>query len=572
KNCANISYFERGIYMVYSNNVTVYNVSLFMNTAGTAYGIALNYTSNSNLTEINSSQNDCGVYLYYSQSNILTNITANLNSQQGIYLIYSSQGNILTNITANSNSQQGIYIYTGSGNTSITYATVSSNGNMGISLWQTSSNRLTNITATENAGYDLFVAGTLDSHCSNTVSNFTGSGNRPIKYYNSSVSLSNEVLAELELCNADNSNITNVTIIGSASIKNNGMYLAMTDNSNLTGVNSSYRYMGIDLSFSSNNSFTNATLNYNSQYGILIQYDSDYNNITGSRLQGNTNSGIYLGESGSYDPEYNRIWNNYLNNTLNVQIVTGITNANYFNVSKNCSSGTNIIGGPCIGGNYWTDPVGGNFSDGCIDTSPADGICDSEYNLSVGSSAAYDYLPLTYAIPTVLLESPANNTINTTDSTPDFRFNVSGWVSSTYNCSLYTNRTGTGTPTLQAYNSSTLNATSTTMTASSNLANGNYDWWVNCTDNSQGRTNQSEKRNISISLGAPSVFLESPANNTINTTDSTPDFKFNVSYSLSGTFNCSLYTNLSVGGTPTLQAYNSSTLNSTSTTLTPSSN
>jgi len=50
------------------------------------------------------------------------------------------------------------------------------------------------------------------------------------------VNLQDEVLSELILCNAYNSNIENVTIEGSATKKNNGLLVIRTDHSNFTNI------------------------------------------------------------------------------------------------------------------------------------------------------------------------------------------------------------------------------------------------------------------------------------------------------------------------------------------------
>jgi parallel beta-helix repeat protein len=178
-----------------------------------------------------------------------------------------------------------------------------------------------------------------------------------------------------------------------------GIYLDSSSYNNLTNVNASYNSnTGVYMYSASRNNLTNITAIKNSQYGIQVYLNSDYNNITLSRLLSNTNGGIYLDEDTSTDPEYNLIWNNYLNNTVNILIDSGIANPNYFNTTLNCSAGPNIIGGPCIGGNYWTDPDG-NYSDTCTD-GDNDGICDTLYNLSATYSWASDYLPLAEDPPT----------------------------------------------------------------------------------------------------------------------------------------------------------------------------
>ncbi|NOQ37736.1 hypothetical protein GQ472_02500, partial [archaeon] len=100
-------------------------------------------------------------------------------------------------------------------------------------------------------------------------------------------------------------------------------------------------------------------------------------------------------------------------------------------------------------------------------------------------------------LPLIYLESPTNNTQNTTDNTPDFTFNVTDETASTLNCVLWLD---SGTAVAYDSNSSVLNATSTTLTANATLTNDDYWWWVNCSDGTN--TNISEKRNISINVSS----------------------------------------------------------------------
>ena len=81
------------------------------------------------------------------------------------------------------------------------------------------------------------------------------------------------------------------------------------------------------------------------------------------------------------------IYNNYFNDT-NMIIKTGIGNA--YNTAK--KSGTNIVGGSYIGGNYWAKPDGAGFSQKAVDKN-GDGISDSAYTRITGSVHS-DYLPL----------------------------------------------------------------------------------------------------------------------------------------------------------------------------------
>jgi nitrous oxidase accessory protein NosD len=86
----------------------------------------------------------------------------------------------------------------------------------------------------------------------------------------------------------------------------------------------------------------------------------------------------------------NFFYNNLFNNTNNFD---SVASSNYFNISINCSQG-NIIGGNCIGGNYYSDYSG-------VDAN-RDGFGDTPYTVSAGYGV-YDYLPLVESVPCTIL-------------------------------------------------------------------------------------------------------------------------------------------------------------------------
>ena len=177
---------------------------------------------------------------------------------------------------------------------------------------------------------------------------------------------------------------------------NIGIYLDSSSSNNIfTDITANFNKYedGIRLSSSNSNTFSNITANSNSNYGVRIYYNSDNNTIANSTISNNSLAGLYLDESGSDDPENNKIYNCLFNNSVNIKIDDGIAGENYFNTTKQL--GTNIYTNyyTYIGGNYYTNSTGNGYSDNCTD-SDKDGFCDNPLNLSNGTSVAWDYLPL----------------------------------------------------------------------------------------------------------------------------------------------------------------------------------
>ncbi|GEM_PF-1585395 len=310
-------------------NVTVENVTL----TDWDSGIYYNRVHGGRIENCTVTSSNTGIKLQSSSSNRVTNNTVSMNGN-GI-MLYESDSNSIDNNTANMNNY-GIILRTSTGN-SITNNTVQENRELDIKIW-----------------YEAY-----DQFCNNILTNNVGSGDRAIKYFNSQVNLENESLSELILCNADHSNISNVTIKGSDSLQNNGLLLIRTDNTNISGVTSSNNLYGIFLYLSKNNTVKSNVLSSNSY-------------------------GIYL-----YSSSGNLIYNNLFNNANNAYF--SAINANTWNITK--TSGKNIVGGSILGGNYWGKPDGTGFSETCHD-SDGDGICDSAYLLAEDNE---DYLPLAKA-------------------------------------------------------------------------------------------------------------------------------------------------------------------------------
>ncbi|MEM7817659.1 MAG: right-handed parallel beta-helix repeat-containing protein, partial [Candidatus Aenigmatarchaeota archaeon] len=227
KNCV-ITDFYYGAY--FENDARfgkVLNSALESNTYGIYASNAVNATIAGNRVANNSQY---GAILSSVSNSIVSNNTFGSN---GVGLVLSGCSNITVNGSAASGNLYGFYIYNA----------------LNVSV--------INSTASENSRYDLqFYAETPD-YCKVNIANLTGSGGRPILYYNASASIQNLVVSELILCNASGSSIKNVTIDGSPTLKNNGLVMLHTNRSNISAVNSTGNQHGIHFLYSFSNTVVN---------------------------------------------------------------------------------------------------------------------------------------------------------------------------------------------------------------------------------------------------------------------------------------------------------------------------
>ncbi len=250
-----------------TNNITLDGNGHTVTGSGrTGYGVFLSRKSGITIKDLSVKQFNCGIYLYSSSSNTLTDNTTS-NNAYGIALGYSSSNNTLANNTANWNYTYGIYLYSSSGNNTLTNNTANSNKYYAINLYSSSGNTLT------------------DNTTSNNVSG--------IRLYSSS----------------DNNTLTGNT----ASNNQIGIYLYSSSGNTLTDNTTSNNIYGIYLGYSSiNNTLAINTANWNYNYGIYLYYASN-NKIYNNSFIDNTTQACVEGGGGNVFNLYKPIGGNHWN-------------------------------------------------------------------------------------------------------------------------------------------------------------------------------------------------------------------------------------------------------------------
>ncbi|MCD6590689.1 MAG: right-handed parallel beta-helix repeat-containing protein [Candidatus Aenigmarchaeota archaeon] len=378
------------------------------------YSICMNITANNVILDcqghkINASSGNYGVYVFretQQDANVtIKNCIVEGWNNEGIHVQNANKITIY-NTSVSSSVGNGIYISV-SDYSNITLVNSTYN-RRGIYLLYSTGTVLENLNLLENDVLDFEIASTSATDCMNTLIDVTGTDNKPIVYFNDSVTIKNwnNNVSEIVLCSADYSTIENVTMIRYGT-ENNGIVLVNTDHTNITNVTinktdkgvfivrfSDFNrvshsrfyscYSGVYIGSSANNNTIENNNFSGNRYSIRL-FQTANETIINNRVERSVNYGIFIED----DVKNLTVYNNLFNNTNNIYF-SGTIYANEWNTTRQIGSRI-YSDGIEIGGNYWTNPSGTGYSDICNDNNN-DGFCDKPYNLtSETTTATFQY-------------------------------------------------------------------------------------------------------------------------------------------------------------------------------------
>ncbi|MFA5071628.1 MAG: right-handed parallel beta-helix repeat-containing protein [Candidatus Pacearchaeota archaeon] len=358
-------------------------------TSNNTYGVYLENSANTSINELTAEDSQLyGIYVVGSNNTQITDTTASSNSDSGIYFAVNSHNLILTNIICNSNGGSGIETVSGAGSLTATGVTANSNNENGF-LIATSGTSLNDVTANSNDNDGILLQGS-----NHILQDVTANSNSDDGF---DITPSSNIILDGLIANENDVS---------------GIHLRSSGNLAFSDITVNSNNYGIYFDSSSNNNFTNLIASLNENSGIYFYGASSGNIIKNSKIDRNDLYGLRFQHLNPNFPQYNRVYNNVINNSNNYFSSTNLVN--YFNTTL--TTATNIVNENYLGGNFWGELDRTGFSETCDDVAK-DGLCDSIYNID---GVNYDYLPLDIPDrdgPAITVNVPLNRTYTTKSTT-----------------------------------------------------------------------------------------------------------------------------------------------------------
>jgi parallel beta-helix repeat protein len=341
---------------------TISNCYIYNGTNGIPgkHGIVLKNVNNGTIIDCNFTYNSFGIYSLGSNYNKIIN-NSFFNNNKGIYFYTISNNNVIYNNKFRFNLEGGIRIRDYSDKNEIN----------------------NNIFTNSNPEIVLFYDCCFNKIIGNNIfnSNRTGAWGINIHYRSDKNFIANNTISRVQYA---------ISL---------GIFTKSNIVINNTCINSE---KGIHIYNSKSNKIINNTILRNDEGLFLYEY-SDSNKIANNTIKFNKNYGINITAYKGACKD-NLIYNNYFNNTINFKEEEGCFNT--WNISK--TAGKNIIGGPYLGGNFWSDYYGRDTNN--------DGLGDTPYGHG-------DWLPLVDLAPPGLLD----NTSGIPTTGDEFIFTATAW-------------------------------------------------------------------------------------------------------------------------------------------------
>ncbi|MGD0496629.1 MAG: NosD domain-containing protein [Candidatus Bathyarchaeia archaeon] len=418
-------------------------------------GIFLAFSSfNNNLSGNNVAGSDHGVYLSNSSKNTLfgNNITYN---GDGITLNFDSSDNVLFGNNVTANRWDGIVLGSSSDHNVLSDNNALNNGyganvGYGISLWASSNNTLSG-NVMEGNRYNFGVDGYALSHYLHSIDASNLVNGKPVYYFVNQSDMMVSADSYPEIGYLGLVDCANVTARGLNLTSNaQGILVAFTNDSKITGNNvannaygivlgssfdnilsgnnvtssqmfgivlgssqgypdfssnsnilsgnniaGTHYYFGIWLISSSNNTLVGNNVTANFQDGIRLSYSSNNNTLLGNNATANNRGGIYLDSSSGNSIVGNNIENN---DYAGIELISSSGNSLFHNNIINNINGTVTVAswvntwdnGYPSGGNYWSDHNGTDVCSGPHQNETgSDGIGDLTYIIDANNTDNY---------------------------------------------------------------------------------------------------------------------------------------------------------------------------------------